>query len=104
VDSLDGVLLTPPMEVSEMSLSERVHYTPEVKLAELVTTKKPRKGKAGDFEVIPHVRHVIVLDDFTGHDLSIEEPWECIEGESDEDSHSDASSSKAPSYAAVLAK
>jgi len=66
----------------------------EVKLADLVTTKKSRKAVGGDFEVIPAPRNVIVLDDFSAQDMDIEEPWEFITGE-DEKAHG-------PSYAQVV--
>ncbi|KAJ7459875.1 hypothetical protein FB451DRAFT_1271816 [Mycena latifolia] len=64
----------------------------EVKLSDLLTFGKPRKGLGtfvalpslseitkratdGDFVVIPH-RSVIVLDDFATHDVMVDEPWE----------------------------
>lgn len=99
---------------------------PEVKLADLVTSKKPRKAKGmcviylhsgsrplslyrwnleGDFEVIPHIRSVIVLDDFAiSQDLVIDEPWEHIYGESEsEDDNTIASAPQTPpSYASIL--
>lgn len=53
-----------------------------------------------DFEVIPHLRSVIVLDDIATHDLTIDEPWEHIYGESESD---DQGSTKEPSYAKILA-
>jgi len=51
----------------------------EVKLADLVTPSK-RKNKEGDFEVIPLPRQVIVLDEFTVHDMDVDEPWEYVDG------------------------
>ena len=37
---------------------------------------------ADDFEVIPHIRSVIVLDDIANvHDMDLDEPWEHIYGE-----------------------
>lgn len=75
----------------------------EVPLEALVTTRKPRKGKGmcyspgdfrkrmfnasvteGDFEIIPHVRSVIALDDDTTPDVEVDEPWEHIYGDDDE--------------------
>ncbi|KAH8836074.1 hypothetical protein DL96DRAFT_1576596 [Flagelloscypha sp. PMI_526] len=50
----------------------------EVKLADLIATAKPRKTKAGDFEVIPQIRPVIALDDNVNHDISMDETWEYI--------------------------
>jgi len=58
----------------------------ETKLMDLVTTKKQRKGRDHDFEIIPHVRSVIVLDDFKVDTQEIDEPWEHISSdESDDD-------------------
>jgi len=51
----------------------------EVKLADLIRPGKPRKPKGdGDFEVIPHIRSVIALDDNTPDELVIDEPWEHV--------------------------
>ena len=33
---------------------------------------------ADDFEVIPHIRSVIALDDAFVHDMDLDEPWEHI--------------------------
>jgi hypothetical protein len=33
---------------------------------------------ADDFEVIPHIRSVIALDDDANHDMDLDEPWEHI--------------------------
>ncbi|KAK0465866.1 uncharacterized protein EV420DRAFT_1636417 [Desarmillaria tabescens] len=94
IDPLDGVFVesahrdeTPPLPKS-----------PEVKLSDLIVRKQDRK-KEPDFEVIPHIRSVIVLDDFTP-DLAADEPWEHIYGESDSESGEPVS--KTPSYAQVL--
>jgi len=60
--------------------------------------KKPRRNaKDGDFEVIPHVRSVIALDDKAAPEPEIDEPWEHIYG-ADEDQlvHE-------PSYASIAA-
>ncbi|KAJ7672729.1 hypothetical protein B0H17DRAFT_913495, partial [Mycena rosella] len=54
-----------------------------------------------DFVVIPH-RSVIVLDDISTHELSIDEPWEHIYG-SDEEESAATTPTKGPSYAAILA-
>lgn len=76
----------------------------EVALADLVTSKKQRKTKGervllsavleavaharllseGDFEVIPPPRSVIVLDEFSVHDMDVDEPWEHVSGDMDE--------------------
>ncbi|KAK0209251.1 hypothetical protein DFS33DRAFT_1241720, partial [Desarmillaria ectypa] len=85
VDPLDGVLVESARR-DDIPPSSK---SPEVKLSDLLVRKQDRK-KGGyqafqsDFEVIPHVRSVIVLDDFTP-DLAADEPWEHIYGESDSD-------------------
>ncbi len=40
---------------------------------------------AGDFEVVPAIRGVVVLDDRFSVDapMEIDEPWECIDAEDD---------------------
>jgi len=71
--------------------------TRDVKLADLVTAGKPKKSKDQEFEFIPHIRSVIVLDDIPGDDKDSEEPWEHVqEDELDEKVHG-------PSYAEVVA-
>jgi len=55
----------------------------EVKLADLIVSRKPRKSTEGDFEVVPHVRSVIVLDDSITPDIELDEPWEHVEGVKD---------------------
>jgi hypothetical protein len=86
----------------------------EVPLAALVTTRKPRKGRGmccpslatskqrshnlvteGDFEFVPHVRPVIVLDDVMTPDVEVDEPWEHVYGNDDEYPDKD------PSYATI---
>lgn len=52
----------------------------EVSLADFVVTRKSRKGTGNDFEIIPHIRSVIILDDNQTHDVDIDEPWEYING------------------------
>lgn len=52
-----------------------------------------------DFEVVPSVRSVIVLDDFSP-DVPADEPWEYL-SDSDSDSSSSTSTSP-PTYAQVL--
>jgi hypothetical protein len=86
VDALDGLECEPDVGRMLHSLPSRgVLNKREVKLADLVTARKPRKGKDGDFEVIPHVRSVVILDDCVGLDLSEDEPWEYIRGQYEED-------------------
>ncbi|KAL0069376.1 hypothetical protein AAF712_003396 [Marasmius tenuissimus] len=59
----------------------------EAKLADLVVSvRKPGKvkGRDLDFEFIPHVRSVIVLDDIIQTKdvpATVDEPWECVGGE-----------------------
>jgi len=67
----------------------------EVKLADLVTARKSRKNKEGDFEVIPPPRSVIVLDEFTVHDMDVDEPWEYVDGD-------DGEKVDGPSYAEIV--
>lgn len=58
---------------------------------------------AGDFEVVPHVRSVIVLDDVISHDLDIDEPWEHVQR--DEEGYAHTNKAEGLSYAhAVLSK
>lgn len=87
----------------------------EVKLADLIRPGKPRKPKGSyclpqanpisnthyslgdsDFEVIPHIRSVIALDDNTPDELDVDEPWEHIYNTDSEDN-------KELSYAQVVA-
>jgi len=98
VEALDGSLadscdfsVVAPRDASQPS---------EVKLSDLVTFRKPRKGLDDDFVLIPH-RSVIVLDDFATHDLMVDEPWEHIYG-SDEEESIATTPTKGPSYAAIL--
>jgi hypothetical protein len=56
----------------------------KVNLSEIMmlSQRKPRKPNADDFEVIPHIRSVIALDDIAiVHDMDLDEPWEHIYGE-----------------------
>jgi len=99
VDGLDGSLADSGCDVDGVAFSPQPS---EVKLSDLVAFRsKPRKGQDGDFEVIPHVRSVIVLDDITTHDLMVDEPWEHIYG-SDEEEIAAATPTKGPSYAHIL--
>ncbi|KAK0501138.1 hypothetical protein EDD18DRAFT_1348626 [Armillaria luteobubalina] len=88
VDPLDGVFVESAHRDEASPPKSR---KPEVRLSDLLVRKQDRK-KEPDFEVIPHIRSVIVLDDFTP-DLAADEPWEHIDAEP---------VSKAPSYAQVL--
>jgi len=56
----------------------------KVNLSEIMmlSQRKPRKPNADDFEVIPHIRSVIALDDIAiVQDMDLDEPWEHIYGE-----------------------
>ncbi|KAA1477210.1 hypothetical protein DENSPDRAFT_854208 [Dentipellis sp. KUC8613] len=72
----------------------------QVRLADLVRPGRARGAKKGvehDFEVIPHVRSVIVLDEGAADEGELDEPWEYVSSEGEEDK-------RAPSYAEILAK
>ncbi|KJA27919.1 hypothetical protein HYPSUDRAFT_34146 [Hypholoma sublateritium FD-334 SS-4] len=78
----------------------------QVSFAELleVSQRKPRKGKEDEFELVPAVRGVIVLDDMPTHvvhDMEIDEPWEHIESE---ESEGKTSKGAEPSYAQVVVR
>ncbi|TFK56924.1 hypothetical protein OE88DRAFT_1803556 [Heliocybe sulcata] len=102
--ALDGENSISPLPKSWASSARRPETT-EVKLADLISTKtKPPKSKAADsdFEFIPHMPSVIVLDDtFLIEDSNggPDEPWEHILGVEDEDAKANA-----PSYAQVVSK
>ncbi|KAF8167259.1 hypothetical protein B0H34DRAFT_8602 [Crassisporium funariophilum] len=69
----------------------------QVNLADLIDVahKKPRKEK-DDFEVIPPLRSVIVLDDMTEvHDMDVDEPWEHVSADEDREDLE-------PSYATIV--
>lgn len=119
-DSLDGIALALGESKGNARSDTSLFVSrSEVKLLDLVTpaVRKPRKGKGmssvfhigtlvltastlliaeGDFEVIPHVRSVIVLDDNTSKDLDMEDTWELIHSDEEE------GSVKTPSYADVI--
>lgn len=73
----------------------------EVRLADLVRPAKKAHRKQGcdaDFELVPHIRSVIALDDAMDDASELDEPWEYVSGESEGEVR------KAPSYAQVVAK
>jgi len=74
----------------------------EVNLGDLIVTRKSRKGAENDFELIPHIRSVIILDDNQSHDIDVEEPWEHITGVDDDPGYKD--NAKGISYAMVVAR
>jgi len=56
----------------------------KVNLSEIMvlSQRKLRQLNVDDFEVIPHIRSVIALDDVDNvHDMDLDEPWEHIYGE-----------------------
>ncbi|KAF7299544.1 hypothetical protein HMN09_00959600 [Mycena chlorophos] len=80
-----------------------VPQTVEVKLGDVVTSvRKVRKSAVGDFVMIPPTRSVIPLDDVMSRDLIIDEPWEHIYADDDDESR--ATTPTKASYADVLAK
>ncbi|TFK42096.1 hypothetical protein BDQ12DRAFT_353060 [Crucibulum laeve] len=104
LEMVDGPMMMPPPRrrhpTDEFVLPETKR---EVKLTDLVVTKKARKGKdLTDFEVIPHIRSVIVLDDAISHDVELDEPWEYIDGVDDDDSEKEDPREQS-SYAKVAA-
>ncbi|KAF8640583.1 hypothetical protein AX17_000245 [Amanita inopinata Kibby_2008] len=87
----------------ELELHKVPRLRHEVKLTDLiVTTRKSRKGvRDNDFEVIPHVRSVIILDDSQIQDIEIDEPWEYISGV---DENQEPSNTEPISYAEAVAQ
>jgi len=73
----------------------------EVALEDLIRVGKVRKGRVGDFEVIPSIPSVIVLDDKTFADSVLDEAWEHIPKDSPEDIV-EKTNGIAPSYAQVV--
>lgn len=112
VDALDGALADSGCDADGVASCDASQPS-EVKLADLITFRKPRKGLGtfvralsrspaeritdGDFVVIPH-RSVIVLDDITSHDLLVDEPWDLL----DEDDSPATTPTKSLSYAEIL--
>ncbi|KAF8202140.1 hypothetical protein BJ912DRAFT_429729 [Pholiota molesta] len=67
--------------------------------------RKARKTKEEEFELVPAVKGVIVLDDMPtggGHDMEIDEPWEHIESEEGDGKKMKAGKRAELSYAAVV--
>jgi hypothetical protein len=112
VDALDG-FFSPTLTLDGTKRRESL-ITPfepvkrEVKLEDLVVTpqkKAGRKTRDGDFEVVPHVRAVIVLDDNADvHDMDVDEAWEHVTLDNDDDEASSSSDGGEPvSYAKIAA-
>ncbi|KAI0313216.1 hypothetical protein OF83DRAFT_1175884 [Amylostereum chailletii] len=86
----------------------------EVKLADLIRpAKSGKKPKDPDFELVPHVRSVIVLDDssaFAPGEPESDEPWEYLSSvalsdyNDDDDDDTDERSRTVLSYAEIVAK
>ncbi|KAK7048380.1 hypothetical protein R3P38DRAFT_2868981 [Favolaschia claudopus] len=96
VDPLDAPLADSGRDTVGVA-SYRATQPSEVKLGDLITFRKPRKARAGDFVVIPH-HSVIVLDDITSHDLLADEPWDLL----DDEEATATTPTKALSYAEIL--
>lgn len=90
-----GVKVNSPKQNQEFVWSTGTPFS-EVRLADLIVlaagttggSQRRKRGGAkggldGDFEIIPHVRPVIVLEDGVGHG-ELEEGWECVQAEEDE--------------------
>jgi hypothetical protein len=112
-EDLAGLGDTEENPQGELGPIQGAHPSQEVRLADLVMPTKPRKGKGssfpisgasdrhlhfiteGDYEFIPHVRSVIVLDDgFSSDEHEQDEAWEHVHGEE---------KTVGPSYAEVVA-
>jgi hypothetical protein len=112
MDALEGPLADSGRDVDGVAFSDASPPS-EVKLADLITFRKPRKGLGmcicvlspspaerstdGDFVVIPH-RSVIVLDDIVSRDLLVDEPWDLL----DPEDSTATTPTKGPSYADML--
>ncbi|OBZ68635.1 hypothetical protein A0H81_11539 [Grifola frondosa] len=72
----------------------------EVDIARLIRPAKARKSKLADFEIVPNIPSVIVLDDYTMAEPEMDEPWEHIMVDELEEK---AITVEAPSYARVVA-
>jgi hypothetical protein len=129
VDALDGVFApTLTLDGTKRRESLITPFEPvkrEVKLEDLVVTPQKKAGRKtrgklasvlasatltfeyvdGDFEVVPHVRAVIVLDDNADvHDMDVDEAWEHVTLDNDDDEASSSSDGGEPvSYAKIAA-
>lgn len=98
IKSMEAKLQTKPA-------AQKVDDTKEVTLSDLVvlSQRKARKTKVDDYELIPAVRTVIVLDDMPIDDMELDEPWEHIANAEDEDGHVIRSGKVGQTYAAIAA-
>jgi len=71
----------PPKKSSIHSRNADADPSREVNLSDLVvlSQRKPRKLREGDFELVPALPTVIALDDMPVLDMVVDEPWECVE-------------------------
>jgi len=73
-------------------------FTGEAKLSDLIVTGRSRKVKDGDYEMIPRLRSVIVLDEVEDIDSELDEPWEHVLNEDKKG----LDAAKKPSYAEIV--
>lgn len=115
---MDAVLAAPGAAtrgiVSMVVPPKKAYSDPsrKVDLSDLVvlSQRKPRKLKEGDFELVPALPTIIALDDMPVLDMEVDEPWECVEEEDVfHDAHEggskkakDRKGNQNPSYAEVL--
>jgi hypothetical protein len=106
-------VLAPPKKSSILSTNAHSDPSRKVNLSDLVvlSQRKPRKLREGDFELVPALPTVIVLDDMPVLDMAVDEPWECVDEEDachdvvDKEVSKNAQAKKGeqnPSYAKVL--
>ncbi|KAG7100056.1 hypothetical protein E1B28_001841 [Marasmius oreades] len=90
---------SPPTEIRR-DQPRSFCYGKEAKLADLVTpVRKPRKRRETDFEFVPHIRSVIVLDDIVQmKDVSVvDEPWEHV-GEDEKPTYANVVANSVPDH------
>ncbi|KAF5316347.1 hypothetical protein D9619_006539 [Psilocybe cf. subviscida] len=79
----------------------------EVTLSDLVvqSQRKARKTKVDDYELVPAVRTVIVLDDMPSEDMDLDEPWEHVALSSEDNNGKEVANGRLGehSYAAIAA-
>jgi len=76
-------VLAPPKKSSILSTNAHSDPSRKVNLSDLVvlSQRKPRKLREGDFELVPALPTVIALDDMPVLDMVVDESWECVEEE-----------------------
>ncbi|KAF8079205.1 hypothetical protein FPV67DRAFT_1467872 [Lyophyllum atratum] len=95
-DDVSSPVRSPRVEQEREPVSGR----PEVPLADLLISRKPRHGREPDFEVVPPIRSVIVLDDSAAPDIDFNEPWEHVYAD-DSDASEPHAHEREPSYAKI---